>query len=498
MDFVTKLPKTTTGRDMIWVIIDRLTKSTHFLPIEDDTLEKLTRQYLKEVVLKHGVPVSIISDRDGKFTSHFWKSLNKALGTRLDMSTAYHLETDGQSERTIQMLEDMLRACVLDFGKAARDRKKSYADVRQKPLEFQVGDKVMLKVSPWKGVIHFGKRGKLNPRYIGPFKIIAKVETVAYHLELSERLSRVHSTFHILKLKKCMTDEPLAIPLDEIQVDDKLHFVEEPVEIMDREVKRIKQSHIPIVKVSASPKRNRLCRLISTPNTNVPRSNISSLKDSIIKELNSRIFKLKAIIQVLGRERNGDVVEKLYVGTPLDVDTQEEFDEIEDYQVKEEFIRRLEEKERLLLEMERLNEEEIRVRLEEQNRLRLEEVHALEVMKKWEEYYRKRSYAFMNSDHMKQAMARCAPKKRSHSVAIRTDSWFKDLSRINSATDNIWIREDLDIYIGKPSHLRCTSARSLELLNVLDKKAIDKKDPVQAALAYWERMAQFYYNHKVV
>ncbi|GJX06580.1 putative reverse transcriptase domain-containing protein [Tanacetum coccineum] len=118
MDFVTKLPKTATGQDTIWVIVDRLTKSAHILPMrEDDTLEKLTRQYLKEVVSKHGVPVSFISDRDGKFTSHFWKSLNKALGTRLDMSTAYHPETDGQSERTIQTLEDMLRACILDFGK---------------------------------------------------------------------------------------------------------------------------------------------------------------------------------------------------------------------------------------------------------------------------------------------------------------------------------------------------------------------------------------------
>ncbi|GJT01750.1 putative reverse transcriptase domain-containing protein [Tanacetum coccineum] len=325
MDFVTKLPRTAAGQDTIWVIVDRLTKSAHFLPMrEDDTLEKLTRQYLKEVVSKHGVPVSIISDRDGKFTSHFWKSLHKALGTRLDMSTAYHPETDGQSERTIQTLEDMLRACVLDFGKgwdkhlplvefsynnsyhtsikaapfealygrkcrspicwaevgdsqltgpeiihetterivqikshiqAARDRQKSYADVRRKPLEFQVGDKVMLKVSPWKGVIRFGKRGKLNPRYIGPFKIIAKVGTVAYRLELPEKLSRVHSTFHVSKLKKCMADEPLAIPLDEIQVDDKLNFIEEPVEIMDREVKRLKQSHIPIVKVRWNSKR---------------------------------------------------------------------------------------------------------------------------------------------------------------------------------------------------------------------------------------------------
>nr|GEV44503.1 putative reverse transcriptase domain-containing protein [Tanacetum cinerariifolium] len=138
---------------------------------------------------------------------------------------------------------------------AARDHQKSYADVRRKPLEFQVGDKVMLKVSPWKGVIRFGKRGKLNPRYIGPFKILAKVETVSYRLELPEQLSRVYSTFHVSKLKKCMADEPLAIPLDEIQVDDKLNFIEEPVEIMGREVKRLKQSHILIVKVRWNSKR---------------------------------------------------------------------------------------------------------------------------------------------------------------------------------------------------------------------------------------------------
>ncbi|GJQ95680.1 putative reverse transcriptase domain-containing protein [Tanacetum coccineum] len=138
---------------------------------------------------------------------------------------------------------------------AARDHQKNYADVRQKPLEFQVGYKVVLKVSPWKGVIRFGKRIKLNPCYIGPFKIIAKVRTVAYRLELPEKLSRVHSTFHVSKLKKCLADEPLAIPLDEIQVDDKLHFIEEPVEIMDREVKRLKQSRILVVKVCWNSRR---------------------------------------------------------------------------------------------------------------------------------------------------------------------------------------------------------------------------------------------------
>ncbi|GKD26732.1 putative reverse transcriptase domain-containing protein, partial [Tanacetum coccineum] len=116
---------------------------------------------------------------------------------------------------------------------AARDRHKSYADVRRKPLEFQVGDKVMLKVSPWKGLIHFGKREKMDPRYIGPFRVLAKVGTVAYRLEQSQQLSKVHSTFHVSNLKKCLSDEALIIPLEEIQIDEKLHFIEEPVEIMD-------------------------------------------------------------------------------------------------------------------------------------------------------------------------------------------------------------------------------------------------------------------------
>nr|GFC25999.1 putative reverse transcriptase domain-containing protein [Tanacetum cinerariifolium] len=132
---------------------------------------------------------------------------------------------------------------------AARDRQKSYADVRRKPLEFQVDDRVMLKVSPWKGVVRFGKRGKLNPRYIGPFKVLAKIGTVAYRLELPDQLSRVHITFYVSNLKKCLSDEPLEISLDEVHIDDKLRFVEEPVDVMDREVKRLKQSRIPIIKV---------------------------------------------------------------------------------------------------------------------------------------------------------------------------------------------------------------------------------------------------------
>ncbi|GJY59868.1 hypothetical protein Tco_0459760 [Tanacetum coccineum] len=128
---------------------------------------------------------------------------------------------------------------------AARDRQKSYADLKRKPMEFQVGDKVMLKVSPWKGVVHFGKRGKLNPRYVGPFKVLEKAREVSYKLELPEELSRVHNTFHVSNLKKCHADEPLAVPLDGLHLDDKLHFVEEPLEIVGREVKNVEAKADP-------------------------------------------------------------------------------------------------------------------------------------------------------------------------------------------------------------------------------------------------------------
>ncbi|GKD70888.1 hypothetical protein Tco_1324978 [Tanacetum coccineum] len=138
---------------------------------------------------------------------------------------------------------------------AARDRQKSYTDLKRKPMEFQFGDKVMLKVSPWKGVVLFGKRGKLNPRYVRPFKVLEKVGEVAYKLELPKELSRVHNTFHVSNQKKCHADEPLAIPLDGLHLDDKLHFVEEPLEIVGREVKRLKQSRIPLVKVRWNSKR---------------------------------------------------------------------------------------------------------------------------------------------------------------------------------------------------------------------------------------------------
>nr|GEY22401.1 putative reverse transcriptase domain-containing protein [Tanacetum cinerariifolium] len=254
------------GYDAIRVIVDILTKSAHFLPIREDyKTDKLAKIYINEIVARHGVPVSIISDRDGRFTSHLWQALQEALGTRLYMSTAYHPETDGQSERTIHTLEDMLRACVMDFGgswdthlmlvefsynnsyhtsikcapfealygqkcrslmiwtevgesqligpkimqemtekiiqikerlKTAMSRQKSYADKRRNPIEFKVGDRVLLKVSSWKGVVRFGKKGKL-----------------------------AHDA---------------QVPLDEIEIDGNLHFVKEPIEIVERDVKRLK------------------------------------------------------------------------------------------------------------------------------------------------------------------------------------------------------------------------------------------------------------------
>ena len=138
---------------------------------------------------------------------------------------------------------------------AARSRQKSYADKRRKPLEFEVGDMVLLKVSPWKGVVRFGKKGKLAPRFVGPFKIIQRVGKVAYKLELPRELENVHPTLHVSNLKKCLADENLHIPLDDVQIDESMHFIEKPVEIMGREVKQLKRSRIPIVKVRWESKR---------------------------------------------------------------------------------------------------------------------------------------------------------------------------------------------------------------------------------------------------
>nr|GEW69312.1 putative reverse transcriptase domain-containing protein [Tanacetum cinerariifolium] len=218
-------------------------------------MEKLARLYIDEIVARHDVPTSIISDRDGRFTSRFWQTMQKELGMRLDMSTAYHPQTDGQSDyhssircapfealygrkcrspvlwseigdsrlirpELVQETTDKVVA-IRDRLKAARDHQKSYADNRRKPLEFQVG----------------------------PFEILERIGHVAYRLRLPEELSSVHDTFHVSNLKKYLADANLHVPLDEIKVDKTLRFVQEPLEIMECEVKTLKRCKIPIVKV---------------------------------------------------------------------------------------------------------------------------------------------------------------------------------------------------------------------------------------------------------
>ncbi|GKA97775.1 putative reverse transcriptase domain-containing protein [Tanacetum coccineum] len=262
-----KLPKSSQGYDTIWVIVDRLTKSAIFVPMrETDPMDKLARMYLKEVVTRHGIPLLIICDRDPRFASNFWRSLQNALGTSLDMSTAYHPQTDGQSERTIQTPEDMLRSCAIDFGKGWVNHfplvefsyNNSYhASIKAAPFEALYGQKCRSPVC-WaevgevqltgpeivqettKKIVQIKQRmqvardrqksyadlkQKLNPRYVGPFKVLERVGDIAYKLELPKELSRVHNTFHVSNLKKCHADEPLAVPLDGLHFDDKLHFL---------------------------------------------------------------------------------------------------------------------------------------------------------------------------------------------------------------------------------------------------------------------------------
>ncbi|KAL0556380.1 hypothetical protein IC582_004893 [Cucumis melo] len=319
MDFITGLPRTLRGFTVIWVVVDRLTKSAHFVPGKSTyTASKWAQLYMSEIVRLHGVPVSIVSDRDARFTSKFWKGLQTAMGTRLDFSTAFHPQTDGQTERLNQVLEDMLRACALEFpgiwdshlhlmefaynnsyqatiGMApfealygrccrspvcwgevgeqrlmgpelvqstneaiqkirsrmhtAQSRQKSYADVRRKDLEFEIGDKVFLKVAPMKGVLRFERRGKLSPRFVGPFEILERIGPVAYRLALPPSLSAVHDVFHISMLRKYVPDPSHVVDYEPLEIDENLSYVERPVEVLAREVKTLRNKQIPLVKV---------------------------------------------------------------------------------------------------------------------------------------------------------------------------------------------------------------------------------------------------------
>ncbi|GJT78875.1 putative reverse transcriptase domain-containing protein [Tanacetum coccineum] len=253
MDFVTKLPKTSTGHDAIWVIVDRLTKSAHFIPIRaTDSMETLTRLYIKEIVSRHGVPIFIISDRDSHFTSRFWQSLQNALGTQLDMSTAYHPETDGQSERTIQTLEDMLRACVIDFGKGWDKHlplvefsyNNSYhASIKAAPFEALYGRKCRSPVC-WAEV---GDSQLTGPEIIQ--ETTEKIVQIRQRLQAARDRQRSYANVRRKPLEFQVGDRVMLKVSPQLQLNDKLNFVEEPVEVMDREIKQLKRICIPIVKL---------------------------------------------------------------------------------------------------------------------------------------------------------------------------------------------------------------------------------------------------------
>ena len=316
------MPRTLRGFDAIWVVVDRLTKSAHFLPIKVNFfLERLAKLYIDEIVRLHGIPVSIVSDRDTRFVSQFWRSLHQAMKTKLEFSTAFHPQTDGQSERTIQTLEDMLRAYVLDlkgswddhlsliefaynnsyqatikmapfealYGRrcrtpvcwddvgerkllgpdiilqttdkiqlirkrlfTAQSRQKSYADNQKRELEIQVGNHVLLKVSPTKGVMRFGVRGKLSPRYVGPFEILEKIGAVAYRLALPPSLAGVHNVFHVSMLRKYVPDPNHVVELGPLQFREDLSYEEQPVKVVDRKEQVLRRRIIPYVKVQWS------------------------------------------------------------------------------------------------------------------------------------------------------------------------------------------------------------------------------------------------------
>ena len=319
MDFVVGLPLTRRRHDSVWVVVDRLTKSAHFLPMRTDySLDKLAELYIKEIVRLHGISVSIISNRDPRFTSRFWGKLQEALGTQLNFSTAFHPQMDGQSERVIQILEDMLRSYVIDlegswdrhialvefvynnsfqssigmapyealYGrkcrtplcwtelsekkvigsdliqeteekvkrirkrfKVATDRQKSYADMKRKDIRYKIGEKVFLKVSPWKKLMRFGKKGKLSPRFISPYEVIEKVGPVAYKLALPPEFEKIHSVFHVSMLRRYRSDPSHVVSSETIELRPDLTYEEESIDILAREVKELRNKKISLVKV---------------------------------------------------------------------------------------------------------------------------------------------------------------------------------------------------------------------------------------------------------
>ncbi|WVZ89652.1 LOW QUALITY PROTEIN: hypothetical protein U9M48_036031 [Paspalum notatum var. saurae] len=279
MDFIVGLPRTQKGYNSIWVVVDRLTKVTHFIPVNTTySGAKLAELYISRIICLHGVPKRIISDRGSQFTSRFWEQLHDSLDTKLRFSTAYHPQTEGQIERTnpilefsynnsyqaslkkspfealygkrcrtplfwnhtgekqvfgpdiIQNAEQQLR---IENLRVAQSRQRSYADVRWRDLSFKVGDHVYLKVSPMRGIRRFNMKGKLAPRYIGPFKILEKKSEVAYRLELPPSLSGVHDVFYVSQLKNCLRVPEEQAPLEGLDVQEDLTYTEHPMKILD-------------------------------------------------------------------------------------------------------------------------------------------------------------------------------------------------------------------------------------------------------------------------
>jgi hypothetical protein len=321
MDFIVGLPKTQKGHDAIWVVVDRLSKVAHFIPVKTTyKVSQLVELYIARIVCLHGVPKRIVSDRGSQFTNHFWKALHEAMGTRISFSTAYHPQTGGQTERTNQILEDMLRACVLSFGtnwekslpyaefsynngyqsslgmspfealygrrcrtplnwsetgerqlfgpdlikeaeeqvrvirdrlRMAQSRQKSYSDPKHRDVTYEPGEKAYLRVTPFKGTHRFQVKGKLAPRYIGPYKILAKRGAVAYELELPSSLSTVHNVFHVSQLRKCPapTEEVRA---EDLNLKEDLTYREHPVRILEEAERKTRRRTIKFLKVQWS------------------------------------------------------------------------------------------------------------------------------------------------------------------------------------------------------------------------------------------------------
>ncbi|KAI3790873.1 hypothetical protein L2E82_04266 [Cichorium intybus] len=263
MDFLMSLPKTLKGHDSIWVVVDRLTKSAHFLPIKETwPIDRLAKLYTDEIVCRHGVPLSILSDRDTRFTSNFWEGLQRELGTRVNLSTSYHPQTDGQSERTIQTLGDMLRSCAIDFSGSwdihlslveFAYNNSYHSSIGMSPFEALYGRKCRTPVC-W---LEAGEKQFAGPEIVQ--QTADKVKVIRERLKSAQDRQKSYADkkrrpieFQVgdkVMLKKCLAEEENTIPLSDIQVDDEVRYTEEPIAVLDRKTKKLRQKEVGLVKI---------------------------------------------------------------------------------------------------------------------------------------------------------------------------------------------------------------------------------------------------------